>query len=424
MTSSHDVYSTQPAFPFLASSLLAPFDMRKATNNRDQHNHQTASYSSLSSSSAPTAGRSSWDLKPAFDEVCGLSTYRNESRFLFRCGNTIGFSYLKEWNTVNPDMGRDLLGQIPKRLLANYLLGLHNQPAAAAAARKSPRVYIIRPSHSSTFSPDSLLEAVLEAAAATTTATSRQAESVAALSRDQAIDLLDHVELLTIHDFAAATRAISQVSGTLYAMQQQHHRGHASPNQNDPRSHENDDDDDDEEHTTKQLPPSTVLFVIEGLDAMAENVIRNSDALRGSAVLTPALRTLTYLSRSYSSFLGIVLVHTTGLGPPPPPPSQPPPGLSASQRSQNDNGNVNRPRNNNNNNNNNNMKSAGGLYSVFSRQNDDADEPVPLLHTLLARTMDQAIDIHLLFQLRKNQALVEVVKDRTGDGLGKWCVWN
>jgi hypothetical protein len=278
-------------------------------------------------------------------------------------------------------------------------------------------VYIIRPSHSSTFAPDALLDALLEEA-------SRPAQTV--LSRDQAIDLLDCVELLTIHDFAAATRAISQVSDRLYAMQQQR-RQTKTNNQDDPalgqeeEEKEKDDNDDDEQ----RLP--TVLFIIEGLDAMAENVIRNSDALRGSAVLTPALRTLTYLSRSYASFLSVVLVNTTGLGSHPPsrpPPSNPPTGLSVSQSHDGGDGMSINNRNNN-------MKSAGGLYSVFSRthrqdnnDDDDTDEPLPLLHTLLSRTMDQAIDIHLLFQLRKNQSLVEVVKDRTGDGLGKWCVWS
>jgi hypothetical protein len=103
MASSHDVYSTQPAFPFLASSLLAPYDMRNAA--RSTSDHQTAA--------TAADDRSLWDLKPAFDEFSGLSRYRNESRFLFRCGSTIGVSYLKEWwNTSNPDMSRDLLGQV------------------------------------------------------------------------------------------------------------------------------------------------------------------------------------------------------------------------------------------------------------------------------------------------------------------------
>lgn len=288
--------------------------------------------------------------------------------------------------------------QVPKRLLASYLLGLRNEPET-----KGPRVYIIRPAHSSTFAPDALLDAVLDTAAAAATAAA--SPETGSLSRDQAIDLLDHVELLTIHDFAAATRAISQVSDTLYAMQQR------KPTQN----HHPPNSQNEEADEMKQLP--TVLLIIEGLDTLAENVIRSSDALRGSALLTPALRTLTYLSRSYARFLAVVLVNSTGLGMGPL--AQPQAQGVAGSQSHGDNGMRN-----------NSLKSAGGLYSVFSRahkQNShetDADEPVPLLHTLLSRTMDQAIDIHLLFQRRKGQSLIEVVKDRTGNGLGKWCVWN
>lgn len=269
-------------------------------------------------------------------------------------------------------------------------------------------MYIIRPSHSSTFAPNALLNAILEEAS--------HSPQTQLSSRDQAIDLLDCVELLSIHDFSAATRAISQVSDRLYAMQQQEQRRQTNPNNQDyPPSQ---DEDDDDEFSEKRLLPPTVLFIIEGLDALAENVIRNSDALRGSAVLTPALRTLTYLSRSYASFLSVVLVNTTGLGAHPPPPQ------SQSHDSSSD---INRGMRNNN------IKSTGGLFSVFSRthnkaenehDDDTRDEPLPLLHTLLARTMDQAFDVHLLYQLRKNQALVEVVKDRTGDGLGKWCLWS
>lgn len=109
MASSHDVYSAQPAFPFLASSLLAPYDMRNAASNSTSNSdHLTAATTGV-----VVDDRSSWDLKPAFDEFSGLSTYRNESRFLFRCGSTIGVSYLKQWwNTVNPDVSRDLLGEV------------------------------------------------------------------------------------------------------------------------------------------------------------------------------------------------------------------------------------------------------------------------------------------------------------------------
>lgn len=47
-----------------------------------------------------------------------------------------------------------------------------------------------------------------------------------------------------------------------------------------------------------------------------------------------------------------------------------------------------------------------------------------LLPSLLLKTLDQGIDTHFLVSRVRDGKLVEVIKDRVGDGSGKRCVWN
>ena len=49
---------------------------------------------------------------------------------------------------------------------------------------------------------------------------------------------------------------------------------------------------------------------------------------------------------------------------------------------------------------------------------------VCLFPTLLMKTLDHGVDAHLLVSTVRNAKLVEVVKDRTGHAMGKWCVWD
>jgi hypothetical protein len=223
----------------------------------------------------------------------------------------------------------------------------------------------------------------------------------------EALNLLDRVELLPVHDFSSAAQAISQVSDAISNIREQHRRTSVE-------DQEEDKDDNDE----GRQPPTTLL-IIEGLDAMAEDVIHNSNAMRGSAILTPVLRSLTHLSRTHTFFLSCLLVNTTALGSTMYSQQQTQPQqISATQTSPGDAGGRTTM-----------MSTAGALHSVFARDYTQGKslhegQVQPLLNTLLSRTLDQGIDTHLLLQVRRGQALVEVIKDRTGDGLGKWCVWS
>ncbi|OKL60707.1 hypothetical protein UA08_04117 [Talaromyces atroroseus] len=413
-----DIYTSRPAFPVLASTLVPPpLAIWRPQPPAEQRANLTTT----------------WNLEPSLSNAfSSLSRHdhRNEnqgSERLLRCGIIIGLSYLREWWEVGDSESdsqlRDLLGDISRRLLASSLRGFSLPPEEQQQQRQQPagyeattptRVFIIHPVHSTTFAPETLFDSLV--AIKKSSLDNDEADTTDPISQAQALHLLDQVELLPVHDFASATQAISQVSDALSKIYRSYQEQQLILS--------NDDDKDD--HDRNDDPPTTLL-IIEGLDTMTESIIHNSNAMRGSAVLTPALRTLTHLSRTHASFLSVLLVNTIALGPGMPP-------AAASQPSSTDLAGIasQSPLTTST------STSTGGLYSVFSRerpmrqkhaglsQNEpENNEPLPLLNTLLSRTLDQGIDTHLLLQgRRRSQTLVEVIKDRTGDGLGRWCVWK
>lgn len=149
--------------------------------------------------------------------------------------------------------------------------------------------------------------------------------------------------------------------------------------------------------------------MIAGLDTLTESVIRSSNAVRGTAVLTSALRTLTQLSRIHRDYLSILLVNTSGVGP-----SQ----YAIGQKEAQDQAQKEQETQTRN----------DGVHSIFSVTD------APLFPSLMMRTLDLGIDTHILVSgtdmdmstgngMRK-ATVVEVIKDRVGVGLGRWCVWD
>lgn len=184
------------------------------------------------------------------------------------------------------------------------------------------------------------------------------------LSREEAISHLDSVQLLPVFDFPAAVQAINHVSNTL------HHIGE--------ERHEKPDDE--------RVNHRPILFIIADLDTLIEGVIRTSNPIKGAAMLSATMQTLTQLSRAYASFLSIVLVNTTGLGT----------GTGIS------------------------TDLPDGTYPVHG----ETEERLSLLlSSLLSKALDQGIDTHLVVSREEGKRVVEVIKDRVGDGAGKTCVW-
>ncbi|KAI7977946.1 hypothetical protein EIK77_009486 [Talaromyces pinophilus] len=290
--------------------------------------------------------------------------------------------------------------QVSRRLLTLFLASLplrseeSEQQEQDEKETQTTRVFIIHPIQSTMFAPEPLFKDLLNCR--------HLDDNSKAISETEALNLLDRVELLPVHDFSSATQAMSQVSDAISKIHEQHRRASTGK--------------EDENYNEESCQPPTTLLIIEGLDTMAEDVIHNSNAMRGSAILTPVLRTLTHLSRKHASFLSVLLVNTIALGSlQQQTQSQ---QISATQTSPGDAGVRTTT-----------MGTAGGLHSAFARdytqgKSQHEGQVQPLLNTLLSRTLDQGIDVHLLLQVKRGQTLVEVIKDRTGDGLGKWSVWR
>ncbi|ODM19340.1 hypothetical protein SI65_05958 [Aspergillus cristatus] len=283
------------------------------------------------------------------ERTCSLATEIKEgiicySHALFRPGIVIGFSRPRRRGTGDDD-DHEYIGQIPRYILTNHLL---KRPSPAPG---SFNTFIVHPFNLTIFSPQNLLTSLLS-----TNPTPTQS-----LSRKEAITRLDAVQLFPVYDFSAAMQAITQVSDTLHQIGEQ------------PKH----------QQLTTQHP---VVLIIAGLDTLVESVIRASNPIKGTAVLSAALRTLTRLSREYAAFLSVLLVNTSGLG------------------------------------------LGTGTGDVAVADGDYQGEQLSvLLPSLLMKTLDQGTDTHLLVSRERGRAGrvgVEVIKDRVGDWLGRRCVWD
>lgn len=192
------------------------------------------------------------------------------------------------------------------------------------------------------------------------------------LSREDAIRRLDSVQLLPVFDLQHASQAIAKVSELLQKA-------------------------GEERRQSTEIQP-VVLFVA-GLDTLAEGVIRNSNPAKGTAVLAAILRNLTRMSRSHGSYLSVILVNTNGLGSVHGQQSE----STDQSKAQGGDGNASRD---------------DGIHSIFQTPGSS------LLSTLLMRTLDQGIDTHILLSEVNSATVAEVIKDRTGPGLGKWGIWT
>ncbi|KAL3441229.1 hypothetical protein BJX65DRAFT_299911 [Aspergillus insuetus] len=338
-------YNIEPAGPVLAHSLI-PSSASFAANT-------DAASSSKTRDPEPSTSEEG-NLKLDIEQ--GLHSSSN----IFRPGTVIAFSRLR--GRSPNDNEDEFVGELPRRLLTDWL---RRTPSASGSRNVQNRTFIIHPANLTLFSPEKLLASLL----------SNQQPS---LSRAEAISHLDSVQIFPLFDFAAAVQAIDEVSDILHKIW-----GARQPQDNHDQEHR-----DDNQHSNQPDTNHSMTLIIAGLDTLTEAVIRASNAVRGTAVLSSVLRTLTQLSRMHRSYLSILLVNTSGVGP----------------MSQRDYG-PHQARND-------------GLQSMFSVTD------APLFPSLLMRTLDQGIDTHLLASNTRNLPVVEVIKDRVGSGVGKWCTWD
>ncbi|KAL2813138.1 hypothetical protein BJX63DRAFT_421433 [Aspergillus granulosus] len=348
-------YNIEPAGPVLACSLLQSSASFKSDIGDD-----------LASRAVDPEPTPSWNLE--LDIARGLHSRSNNN--IFQSGTVIGFSRLRR-RSLNDDGDDEFVGELPRYLLTNWL---RRPPPTDTTPAPPNRAFIIHPANLAVFSPEKLLASLLS---------SQQPP----LSRVQAIAHLDSVQLFPVFDFAAAVQAINEVSDIL-----QKTWGARQPQ----KDHDHDAElGNEDRHNDESDANRSTTLIVAGLDTLTEAVIRASNAVRGTAVLISALRTLTLLSRMHRSYLSIVLVNTSGVGP----------------VVHDDGGGGGRPQQGY-------QVQDDGVQSMFSTSN------TPIFPSLMMRTLDRGIDTHLLVSNRGRVLVVEVIKDRVGCGVGKWCAWN
>ncbi|RAL01745.1 uncharacterized protein BO80DRAFT_454747 [Aspergillus ibericus CBS 121593] len=267
---------------------------------------------------------------------------------VFRSGTVIGFSRLRDIQKEDCE-DDEYIGQLPRHLLTTHLRHCHS-------TNTPTKTYIIHPITFNAFAPKRLLASLLNASHHPT------------LSRDEAISQLDSVEIFPVYDFQAAAGAINLISDSIGPT--------PSP--------------------SPSSPSHPTLIIIAGLDTLAEGVIRASNAVRGAAMLTSVLRTLTQLTRMHLSRFSVMLVNTSGLGTLTAQSTTP--GRYTGSLAQ--------------------IAQGDGIYSAFRGHGGD----VSLFPSLLMRTLDQGVDTHLLISSVGRVSVVEVIKNRVGGHVGRWCV--
>ncbi|GAT23524.1 F-box domain protein [Aspergillus luchuensis] len=329
----------EPAPPILAHTMLQSGP--SAENKQKQDQQQSA--------------EQSWNI--SHDVQKGL---QNSPDSVFRSGIVIGFSRLRDAHKETSDED-EYIGRLPRHLLTTHLLHQHQHDTL------QPKTYIIHPANFSAFTPQRLLTSLLNK--------QQQLKQQLPLSRTQAITLLDSVQLFPVYDFNAAAQAIHEIALTISPA--------TTP-------------------STDTTPHQQHIIIITGLDTLTEGVIRASNPLRGSAMLTSVLRTLTQLTRTHGSNLSVILVNTSGLGKVVWSQS----GGVGVEVDANATGGVYE------------MDDGEGIQSAFRAHSGE------MFPSLLMRTLDQGIDSHLLVSSIGRVPVVEVIKDRVGGNVGRWCVWE
>jgi hypothetical protein len=203
---------------------------------------------------------------------------------------------------------------------------------------------------------------------------------------------MDTVQLLPVSDFHEAAQAIRQYSDVITALEQK--REEARSNQEietDPSNHE------------------PIMLIVVGLDYLVEGIIRASNPGKGVAMLTAALRSLTTFSRLHASYLSIVLVNMSGLGPFNPDWGRIPHSAGNMYMKSNPNSNF---------------RGDDGTKALDYAISSVFHSEILLFPNMLMKTLDQGTDTHVLISDVRKVQVVEVIKDRVGGSLGKWGVWN
>ncbi|PGH30842.1 hypothetical protein GX50_06385 [[Emmonsia] crescens] len=358
-----------PAPPILASALLDSF-LQKSNG------HYVHEQCGMEESA-------SWDLTRDIEE--GVSCTPDKS--VLSCGRVIGISGLQSAAAKGSQEGAgDDIGswvdEFSQHILATLL-------SKYPTARNLPRAFVIQYFDSRPLSPQALYSSIQQRLP------DRPPEDIESI--------LESIQTRRVYDFEELLEAVSQISDILFELQQQQNQS---------------------EEKEKGYSSTPILLLIEGIDQSLEETIRISNPVAGHTRLIPLLRTLTVLSRTYASFLSVIIVNSIALLHIPSKASAqesapiPADDINAGQRPPHQ---LNtRPQQQ--------QQYYTGLpvHSIFSNvprlvDNFSKGPPFSSYFSILARSLDQGCDVHLLVSRFQGKMIIEVAKHRVGGEVGRWC---
>lgn len=182
---------------------------------------------------------------------------------------------------------------------------------------------------------------------------------------DEALDLMDTIQLLQYFDFAGLAEALSEVASRIFEQSQQGHN-----------------------EAVKANDRQKDILIIQGLDTTLASTKRRSGLVQTNALLSNLLRTITHLARTYRQLLVIVEL-----------------GVELRDgRAEGD---------------------AAEVVSAFA--SDTARKISVTPGGTVGRNLEAGMDLMILIhnawgKVDTGKQIAEVVKDRTGSGLGIWTV--
>ncbi|KAL1955325.1 hypothetical protein VTO42DRAFT_8665 [Malbranchea cinnamomea] len=354
-----------PAAAMLASTLLQRSSDGQIVSEVAQGRHES---------------QKDWDLIRDIDS--GVPSPPENS--IFSCGRVVGISGLYTANERGEgNDGSDIqvwVGELSLHVLVYTLTG--RLPLESTF----PRAFVVQFLDSRPISRESLFQSIQQ--------------RLPSKSAADVEDLISKIQIYQTFEFDDILEAVARISDTLYNIQQQINQAASSA----------------------QGRHEPTLVILEGIDRSLEEIIRASNPLAAQARLLPLLRTLTILSRTYSSFVTVIVVNALPLPATIPGSVQQGRDYRPSQRQESsstqDRNHLQQPQ----------SHPLIPVQSIFAR----APAPRPpgssafsrsamSYATILARTLDQGFDIHLLVSKVQNRMVIEVAKDRLGDNLGRWC---
>ncbi|OJD28036.1 hypothetical protein ACJ73_00566 [Blastomyces percursus] len=364
-----------PAPPILASTLLDSL-FQRSNDSRSIQEEPGRVESAL------------WDLTRDIEEGISLTPDRS----VLSCGRVIGISGLQSAAVKGSreEIGDDIrpwVTELWQHILTTLL-------CKYPAPQDFPRAFVIQYFDSRPLSPQILYSSLQQRLP------DRSSEDIESI--------LENIQTRRVYDFDELLETVSQISDILFELQQ--------PQKIHP-----------EKKAKGNNPSAPVLLLIEGIDQSLEEIIRRSNSVAGHARLIPLLRTLTVLSRTYASFLSVIIVNSIALPhtrsaassaqtatlPPVPhdtdtgqqPPCQPASGQLQQQRP---------------------YFPEVAVHSIFASIPRGVGRlskasPTPSYSSILARSLDQGCDVHLLVSEMQEKMVIEVAKHRVGAEFGRWC---